>query len=65
MTQYHSQEFATKDGHARRTVPDLVILNPRNIHQDLGGGIVEVDRFQNRSSVIGHADALIVLGYAL
>ena len=56
-----AEHLAAKDGHRGGAVADLVVLDPGNVDQDLGGGIVEMDGPEDRGTVVGYRDRLVVL----
>ena len=55
-----AQQFSGQDGDTGRPVPDLFVLHLGDIHEYLGGGIVDGDGTQNGGSVVGDANGLIV-----
>jgi len=61
----NSQQLSAEYGHARGAIPDLVVLHPSDVHQDLRGGVVEVDRLQYRCAVVRYAHALVVFRNSL
>ena len=51
------QQLPGQHHHARRAVPDLLVLHARDVYQDLRGRVVDVDRPQDRRAVVGDGDA--------
>ena len=51
-----SQQLRRQHTHARRPISDLIVLHLRDIHEDLRGGIVELNRLQNRRAVVRDVD---------
>jgi hypothetical protein len=54
-----AQELGREDADRSGSVSDLVILDFRDIDEDLGGGVVEVDGFEDGRAVVGDGDALV------
>jgi hypothetical protein len=53
-----AQQLASQHHNARRPIPDLFILDARDVDQDLRGGVVDVDRAEDRRAVIRDRDSL-------
>jgi hypothetical protein len=51
-----AQELAGEHAHAGRPVPNLVVLHFGDVDEDLRGGVVELDRLEDRRAVVGDAD---------
>ena len=50
------QQLGREHRHARRPIPNLVVLHLGYIHQNLGRGVVELDRLEDRCAVVRHVD---------
>lgn len=50
------EQLRGEDTDRGRAVTDLVVLNLGDVHQDLGRRVVEGDRLEDRSSVVGDGD---------
>ena len=49
-----SDELGGEDGDGGGPVADLVVLDAGHVDEDLGRGVVDPDRLQDRRAVIGH-----------
>ena len=56
-----SEEFTGKDGDGSGTITDFLILSLGDVDQDLGGGVVDVDRSEDSGTIVSDGD-LIALG---
>jgi hypothetical protein len=50
------QQLSGQHAHARRPIADLIVLHLRDVHQDLGRGVVELDGFEDRRAVVCNVD---------
>ena len=48
------EQLRREHGHARRPVPNFVVLHLGDVHEDLGSGVVELDRLEDRRAVVRH-----------
>ena len=53
-----AKQFSRQDGNSGRAITDLFILGARDVDEDLGSGVVNVDRLQDGSTIIGDSDLL-------
>lgn len=51
-----SQQLTRQHANRRRSVSNLVVLDLRDVDEDLGGGVVERNRFEDGRSVVGNND---------
>lgn len=54
------QEFSAEHRDGSRPVADFVVLDPGNVDEDLGGGVVHVYGAENGGTVVGDGNTLIV-----
>eukprot|EP00756_Hemistasia_phaeocysticola_P026693 Hpha_TRINITY_DN16078_c0_g1::TRINITY_DN16078_c0_g1_i1::g.117679::m.117679 len=54
------QKLSREDAHGGGTVANLLVLCLRDVDEDLGSGVVHVDRLQNRRPVVRHVAARAV-----
>ena len=50
------EQLRREHRHARRPVPDLVVLHLGDVHEDLRRRVVELDRLEDRRAVVRHVD---------
>ena len=50
------QTLGRKHTHARRPIAHFVVLDFGDVDEDLGGGVVELDRLEDRGAVVGYVD---------
>mmetsp|Transcript_13265 Transcript_13265/g.26504 ORF Transcript_13265/g.26504 Transcript_13265/m.26504 type:complete len:483 (-) Transcript_13265:112-1560(-) len=53
------QELPAQDGHGGGAVAHLPVLDLGDVHEDLGGGVVEVDGVEDGGAVVGDGDGLV------
>ena len=53
-----SQKLSGKDSDGSSSITDLLILGLGDIDQDFSGRVVNVDRLEDGSSIVGHSDGL-------
>lgn len=58
-----SEEFRCENADGGGSVPDFVVLDFGNVDENLGGGVVERDGFEDGGAVVGHGDALVGGGF--
>jgi hypothetical protein len=50
------KQLRRKDSDARCPIPNLVILHLGDVNENLGSGVVELDRLEDRRTVVRHVD---------
>lgn len=53
-----AQQFPCQDDHRGGAIADLVILGLADVHQHLGGGVVNIHRLQDGGAIVGHGKLL-------
>ena len=51
-----AQQLRRQHGDTGRPIPNLIVLHLRDVHEDLGGGIVKLDGFQDGSAIVCDVD---------
>mmetsp|Transcript_31670 Transcript_31670/g.71199 ORF Transcript_31670/g.71199 Transcript_31670/m.71199 type:complete len:335 (+) Transcript_31670:910-1914(+) len=59
------QELPAQDGHRGGAVPDLLVLDARDVHQHFRRGVVHMDRPQDRGAVVGDGDLTVLGGHGV
>mmetsp|Transcript_9730 Transcript_9730/g.13306 ORF Transcript_9730/g.13306 Transcript_9730/m.13306 type:complete len:334 (+) Transcript_9730:749-1750(+) len=50
------EELTGHDGDGGGAITDLLVLSLGDVDEDLGGGVVDVDRFENSGTIVGDSD---------
>ena len=53
-----AKQFSRQDSDSRRAITDLFVLGTRDVDEDLGGRVVDVDRLEDGCTIVGDGDLL-------